>query len=73
MTGTGLVELFVQCPACQQMGHHNFQLRDFRKQTIPGVDGEPIDVSGFGDPPDGTPVIDRWCVFCGHAWTCSRE
>lgn len=62
------VEIQVQCPSCQLMGHHPFEHHVFYVDTVPGADGEPIALPAFGDPPDGTPVVTRTCVFCGHQW-----
>lgn len=61
------VETQVQCPACQLMGHHPFEQHIFHTATVPGADG-PIAIPYLSDPPDGTPVVTRTCVFCGHHW-----
>lgn len=64
----GLPDLLVTCPACHQYGHHPFAIYPFETRTVPGADGEPVDVPAFGDPPPGTRVIDRTCQFCRHNW-----
>lgn len=63
-------ETLATCPKCKCMGHHLVQVGTFRARKLPGArPGEWIDVSMFGDPPDGTKVITRTCIFCEHQWT----
>lgn len=62
-------ETLATCPLCRLMGHHAVEVRTFRARRLPGArPGEWIDASTFGDPADGTRVVRRMCMFCGHEW-----
>jgi hypothetical protein len=63
-------ETLATCPHCACMGHHLVEVTTFRARKLPGArPGEWIDVSAFGDPPDGTKVVTRTCVFCDRQWS----
>lgn len=59
---------FCTCPSCRQLGTHGIAWTVHRTRTVPSLDGDLIDVSMFGDPPDGTKQTVRTCRFCGHVW-----
>ena len=61
-------ETLATCPACSCMGHHLVEVTTWKRRTAPGMNGELIDMSGFGDPPDGAKVVWRTCMFCAHRW-----
>jgi hypothetical protein len=63
------LDTFCTCPSCGLLGHHLIVEQGiFERPWVPGVGGDRIDVSGFGDPLDGTPYVRRRCVFCHHEW-----
>jgi hypothetical protein len=63
-------ETLATCPKCKCMGHHLVQVGTFRARKLPGArPGVWIDASMFGDPPDGTKVVTRTCIFCDYQWS----
>lgn len=66
-------DTFCTCPRCGLLGTTSIQWGTFRKRTLPGLDGDEIDVSAWGDPPDGTPITTRTCGFCAHTWSVSDQ
>lgn len=67
----GPLDTFRFCPKCALLGHHAiFDRGLFERPYILGHGGARIDMSGFGDPRDGTPFVEWRCTFCGHHWKC---
>lgn len=60
---------FCTCPSCRGLANHEVsEERTWRRRTVPGQNGDSIDVSGFGDPVEGTRYVERRCVLCQHTW-----
>lgn len=59
---------FCTCPKCDLLGTHYITWDVFHRRKLPTGDGDWVDISGFGDPPDGTEQTVRTCRVCGHTW-----
>lgn len=59
---------FVTCPRCLCLGTHHVEQGVFRARTVDVGNGDTEAITVWGDPPDGTPLVWRTCVFCSYRW-----
>ncbi|RZT87482.1 hypothetical protein EV383_4407 [Pseudonocardia sediminis] len=61
---------FCTCPSCGLLGTH--YLRHTEYPPNERVEGGFV-VMVIGRPPEGTPAVQRQCVFCDHQWLRRRD
>lgn len=61
-------ETLATCPECACMGHHPVEVKEWEARGVRTPEGGWICMATFGDPPAGTRMAWRTCIFCGHIW-----
>lgn len=67
---------FCTCPHCRCLGTHRLDApKQWEGRWVRGMGDDRIATPLPGDPPHGTWIVVRTCVFCGHQWwrSCGRS